>query len=80
MSEKKAFQSLPEGQNVEASRAGATIYRILKMKYPEKNDTDLDMILNSLCAALLFHINENVKKDNQRVMLQIIYKILSDNI
>lgn len=81
MTEKrKAYQHLHAEENPHFLEDGKHIYLELKKKYPNKNNVDLDNILNGICAALTCLMDDNVEKSNHRYFLQLIYKILDKNI
>ncbi len=77
---RKAFQHLPGEENPHFLEDGKRIYLDLEAKYGSKDVVACDNILNGLCAALTCLIHTNVAKDNRPQMLQIIHKILSNNI
>lgn len=80
MSEPRAFESLTEDHNQKATQVGLAIYELLQKHYPECNTTDRDLIMNSLCVALVAFIHQNVDKDNHPIILQVIHKILTNNL
>jgi hypothetical protein len=77
--ERKPLQSLPGKEYPQFMTDGKRLYKELKEKYPNQNDEDLDNILNALCAALVCLTVGNVEKDDRKMFLQIIYKILDQN-
>ena len=77
---RKAFQYLPGDENPQFLEDGKRIYLELRKKYPNKTTEDLDNILNGLCAALTCLVYDNVEKSNHKNMLQLIWKILNQNI
>lgn len=79
-SDRKSFQHLPGIENPQFLLDGKNLYFIMRNKYPRKNNLDLDNILNGLCAALICLIHDNVAEDDHRQMLQLIHKILSENV
>ncbi len=80
MKERKAFQHLPGEENPHFLENGKAIYFMLKAKYPKKSTEDLDSILNSLCAALTCLMTDNVGKDDHKNFIQLVYKILNDQV
>ncbi len=80
MSNRKAFQHLPGNENPQFLEDGKRIYLEMRQKYPNNTNEDLDNILNGLCSALVCLVYDNVAKDNHKNMLQLIWKILNDNI
>jgi len=81
MNEKrKSFQHLPGNENQQFLEDGKRIYHLMKLKYPNKTDEDLDNILNGICSALICLMYDNVEKSNHKNFLQLIWKILNDNI
>lgn len=80
MKQRKAFEHLPGSKNPQFLENGKKIYYTLKAKYPNQCDEDLDNILNALCAAITCLMTDNVAKDNHKNFLQLVYKILHDNI
>lgn len=77
---RKPFQNLPANENPHFTENGLKIYQELKKKYPKHNDEDLDNILNSICASLIILVKNNVNTDNHKQFLQLIWKILNQNI
>lgn len=78
--ERKSFQHLPAEENPQFLEDGKRIYLEMRKKYPENTNKDLDNILNGLCASLTCMIHANVNKDNHKNFLQLIHKILSQNL
>lgn len=76
----KPFQPMSKEDNKECTVNGISLYEMLKEMYPNQNVKDLDMILNSLCIALIVHMKENVDQDNHKYFLQLIHKTINDNI
>jgi hypothetical protein len=79
-SDRKAFQALSGAENPQFLEDGLKIYIYLRKKYPENTNTDLDNILNGLCAALTCLMAQHIDRDDSRQFLQLIHKILSSNI
>jgi hypothetical protein len=80
MNERKAFQKLSAEENPQFWEDGMEIYDLFLEKYPEPSIENLDNILNGLCASLTILMRINVDKDNHRQFIQLIYKILMDNV
>jgi hypothetical protein len=78
--ERKLFQSLPGAENPQFMEDGKRIYLELRKKYPDCTNEHYDNLLNGLCAALVCLISLNVDKDNHRYLIQVINKILSNNL
>jgi len=78
--ERKVFQYLSGEENPQFVENGKKIYLELRKKYPNDTAKDLDTILNSLCAALLCLIKCNVAEENHLCILQVVWKILKQNI
>ena len=77
---RKAFQHLPGTENPQFLEDGKRIYLELRKKYPENTDKDMDNILNGLCAAIVCLVTANVDKSNHKNFLQIVWKILNQNL
>lgn len=80
MSERKGFQPLSGKDNPHFLQDGKLVYAVLKERYPKETIEHLDNVLNGLCAALTCLMTTSVEKDNRRNFVQLVYKILSDNI
>lgn len=80
MNDRRAFGAIPEEENAKALEEGIRIYKELSVKYKTNSNASLDMIMNSLCAAMICFVRDNVKSDNHPVILQVIHKILSSNV
>lgn len=78
--QRKSFQHLPAKENPHFLEDGKLVYKSLREKYPSNTNEHLDNILNGLCAALTCLMCSAVPKDSHRQFLQLIYKILSDNV
>lgn len=63
-----------------ASDLGLDIFLNLRNKYPDDTVKDLDIILNSLCAALILLIKNRVEESYHLDMVQLINKILIHNV
>lgn len=59
---------------------GKRLYLAMRQKYPNKNDEDLDKILNGLCAAMYCLMYANVPKEKHSDFLDLIYTIIKQNI
>jgi len=77
--ERKAFESSYQLDNIQFMEDGKRIFLELRQKYPEYTNKDFDHILNGLCAALICLMHVSVEKDNQKMFLQLVYKILDSN-
>jgi len=75
----KTFGPTDDQLNKLCLEEGKEIYFKLRDKFPENSVKDMDTILNSLCVALSCHMYQNVDKDNHPYIIQIIYKILTEN-
>ncbi len=80
MSKRKPFQELPSEQHPEFLQDGKYLYLYLKEKYPKETVENLDNILNGLCAGMICLIRSSVSYDDYNAFLQLIHKILSDNL
>ena len=80
MEERKTYQNLPVSENPHFIEDGKKIYLYLINKYPDQTVEHKDNILNSLCFALLTMIKNDVLKEEEKSMLQLIYRILYKNI
>lgn len=74
-----AFDDLSVDSNQTAYKLGLEIYKELQKQYPDKTTEHLDLILNSLCMALICLIHQNVDKEDRPVMIQLVHKILTKN-
>lgn len=64
-----------------ANKEALYLFGYLRKKYCNENISDLDIILNSLCFALLRLIYSNVeKKDRQYFLESIVFEILKKGI
>lgn len=79
MNERKAFQAISEEENNKSSENGMSIYKALRLKYPNKNKKDMDAIMNSMCAALVILIRLHIAEDNRPYIIQVIHKILTES-
>ncbi len=75
----KPFSDTNEDINKISYELGKKIYIELRNKFPENSVRDMDIILNTLCSALIVHIYTNVEKDNHVYLVQLIHKILTKN-
>lgn len=73
------FQHLPEDQNSLILQEGKRIYLELSTKYPEDTIAQKDLILNSLCFALVCCMKMNVSANDYPYFMQLVHKILKDN-
>jgi len=80
MTERKGFQDLPAHENPQFSEDGKEMYYLLKARYPKEKVVDLDNILNALCASLTYLMVDSVNRDDRPMFLQLIHKILSNNL
>jgi len=80
MNERKPFSKIPESENNLCSENGRVIFEYLKENFPGEDAKDYDCMLNSLLASLLILTRSCVAKDNHRNFIQLIYKILTDNL
>lgn len=78
--QRKSFEPLPSNENPQFLEDGKRIYFQLREKYPNSSVEHLDNILNALCCALICLTQINVDKDDRIYFLQLIHKILSQNI
>jgi uncharacterized Zn-finger protein len=78
--QRKAFQYLPGNENPQFLEDGKRIYLELRNKYPKNTNEDLDNILNGLCAAMTCLMYDNVDQSNHKNFLQLIWKILNQNL
>jgi hypothetical protein len=62
---------------MEVIENGVEIYKKLRLKYPKTNQEDLDKVLNSLCAAVVILIMNNVDKENYGPFLQCVYHCIN---
>ncbi len=79
-SKRKAFESLPGNENPQFLEDGKRLFLELRSKYPSHDVEHLDNILNGLCAALTCLMRSCVDKDNHKNFLQLVYKILYENL
>ena len=56
------------------------LYGYLRKKYCNENIQDLDIIMNSLCFALLRLVHHCVKKSERKKMALIIHQIILNNL
>ena len=77
---RRAFQHLPGNENPQFLEDGERIYLELRKKYPNNTDIDLDNVLNGLCASIICLVHANVDKSNHKNFLQLIWKILNQNL
>ncbi len=80
MNERKPFGKIPEDENKVCEVNGKIIFEYLKENFPNENAKDYDCILNSLITSLIILTRSCVAKDNHRNFIQLIYKILTDNL
>jgi len=59
---------------------GDEVYSYLREKYPESNNINLDNIVNALCASLIILIKNNVDKSDYKEILQMIWRMLNENL
>lgn len=78
--DRRAFQNLPGAENPQFVEDGRRIYLELKEKYPNKNNKDLDNILNGLCASLIYLMYDNVDRSDHKMFLHVVWKILNNNV
>ena len=74
------FPETTQEENSIAFQEGFRIYGELRKRYPNNNVTDLDIILNSLCAALIRMCELNTHKKDQKNYVPLIHKILTNNL
>lgn len=60
-----------------ANEEAAYIYGYLRKKYANESVAHLDIVLNSLCFALLRMIHNNVIKEDRKLMVGVITAILT---
>ncbi len=75
-----AFESIKQELNVIIKQEGVRIYNELLAKYPEKTVEHKDILLNSLCFALVHLLKLDVSADDHPIALQLIHKVLSNNL
>ena len=63
-----------------ANEEGAYLFGYLRKKYCNDNIHDLDIVLNSLCFALLRMMHSNVRPKDRPMMIGIINKVLEEGI
>lgn len=80
MTKRKRFSGATDDENSMFSKDGLVLYLELRNKYGNQTEDNLDYILNTLCAALVYLITRNSEKDSHMQLLQSIYKILLKNI
>ena len=73
------FEDLPKEFNDISREYGINIYKELRKEFPEDTPKDLDLILNSLCMALICVIRLHSHKDNWNTMIQLVSKIITKN-
>lgn len=78
--DRKSFQQLSGYDNPQFMEDGKAIYAMMVSKYGTGSVEDLDNIMNGISCALVLLVNERVAKDERRYILQIINKILRQNI
>lgn len=76
----RVFSPTPEEMNQICLQEGRRIYFELKDKFEGKNIDGLDKMLNSLCSALVILVHQNVGADDFECFLQLIHKILHNNL
>ncbi len=76
----KAFSPFTSEHNEIVNEYGLAVYEELCKQFPGKNIEDFDFILNSLCCALGHLISQNVPKDNRSYLIQLVHKILTNNL
>lgn len=74
------FEFLPGKDNPQFLADGKRIYSEMRKKYPNDTTEDLDNILNGLCASIICLMDDCVDKDNHKNFVQLVFKILSQNI
>lgn len=77
---RKTYQHLPGEENPQFLEDAKEVFKLLRQKYPKGTVTDLDNILSALCISLHLLIINFVNKDERRGFVQLIYKVLSENI
>jgi len=76
----KSFVPFSKEARDKFNDTGKKIYNLLKNEFPEENALNLDLILNSLCVALTLLTLNYVERDDYPGYLQLVYKILSNNL
>lgn len=56
------------------------IYENLIDKYPPTSEKNLDIIMNSLAAAIICLLKTHVKEGGQVLMAQLIHRIINKNL
>lgn len=59
---------------------GMRIFGYLRKKYSNENTRDLDIVLNSICAALIRLARFNVPSEDSRSFIILVSDILSRNL
>ena len=77
---RKSFEKLSGEDNPHFSADGYKIYHELRKRYPNHTIEDLDSILNILCGSICYLIRDNVDKDNWAMLMQLVFKILCENL
>lgn len=75
-----AFEDITPRMNELATRHGTTIYESLRGMYPDVTLESLDIMLNSICVAILRMAENHVPIDDRRAYVQLVYQILMKNI
>lgn len=73
------YEDLTDDMNRKAYDLGVKVYRELREIYPDKSIEHLDMMMNTLCMALVCLFHQNVAKDNRAILIQVVYNILMNN-
>ena len=73
------FPKTTQEEDELATREGLFIYGHLKKKYPNENTRDLDIILNSLVAALIRMAKLNTRKEDYESFCELVQKIMREN-
>lgn len=74
------FSQMNESQSEDVNILGMKIYKQLREDYPEHDSKNFDLILNSLCAALIFLMRHNIEEENRKIIVSLVNEILNKNL
>jgi hypothetical protein len=74
------FPNITDDENKISEQEGFKIFGYLRKKYCNNSVSDLDIVMNSLCVALVRHGKIFVEPEDYGNYLAIINKILKNNL
>jgi hypothetical protein len=80
MTDRRAFAPVNEEENKIALDEGIRIYKELLEKFKCTDEKGCDLMMNTLCSSLICFLRVHVPPDNMGMLLQVIHKILVNNV